>query len=156
MSTNLNLVFFVALRGKVHPWVVWAAGSLAHSQTLISALLACQKHDIRVAVLEFWSCGWYKEDNNDSVNTKSAGSHRRRGQKGRIYLTGSVCHGSLPQQRSDYGFDGETDASSFVAPQSEVDVERVPEQASPPPTSSSSPKGVPEDGKTRQPAIQRD
>ena len=105
------LVFFVALRGRVHPWVVWAAGSLAHSQTLISSLLACQKHDIRSAVLEFWCCIKPEEDD---------GKRKPAGRRGRLAIAGSVCHGDFPKQRADYGFDGETDASS-VTPRSEVE-----------------------------------
>lgn len=105
------LIVFVALRGVVNHWVIWTAGALAHSQTLISPLLACQKHDIRVAVLEFWLC--YQEQPDDSKGGRN--SIRR----GRTRISGivaaGVCRGSFPQQREDFAFDGETASMHTVA-----------------------------------------
>lgn len=109
------LVFFVALRGIVHPWTVWSAGSLAHSQTLVSAFLACQKQDIRAAVLEFWCC----TKTDDAPKKKS----ERKG-----HMAASVCHGSFPQQRDDYGFEGETDSSRMVPSIIDAPIEEAAEQ----------------------------
>ena len=103
------LLFFVALRGIVHPWTVWAAGSLAHTQTLASAYLACQKQDVRAAFLHFWCCIQPQDD---------AGQQKASKRKGRI--AASVCHGNFPVQRSDYGFDGETEEASVPPAVSEA------------------------------------
>lgn len=97
------LVVFVALRGIVDPWVVWASGALAHFQSFVSPLLACQKHDIRVAVLEFWCCYKETEDSKDNKDQRRANRN--------IRITGlhaTVCQGSFPIQREDFAFSDET------------------------------------------------
>ena len=120
------LIFFVALRGRVHPWAVWTAGALAHAQTMISALLACQKHDIRNAVLEFWCCRKPRGEGDDDNGGKIPADKRKR-----LSIIKSVCHGDFPKQNSDFGFDGETDSSGIELNSEIVDSSQDFEQALP-------------------------
>ena len=118
------LVVFVALRGRVHPWVVWTMGAVAHSQTMISAVLACQKSDIREAVAEFWCRGCCNKK-----STAESEHQQGEGKEAILRLTGeSVCHGDFPQQRDDFGFDGETESMS-----SHAQIDSVPLEESAPP-----------------------
>jgi hypothetical protein len=67
------IVMVFMVRGRAHPWAVWAVGTWSHLQGLVSASIACLKPDIAESVNKFVTCQQCRDNGQEDSQTDSRG-----------------------------------------------------------------------------------